>query len=158
MSNDKLNAKPPASIDMAGMGFSKPRGCDDAYYTRGSDFPVEDEDTSKGAESGARELVSQSDKQRSPRLNAHKPGEANTTWGSEGKSFATDNNSKSSDDESQTFAGDRDSSVSINLKTGQVESQNDYRLEPHPVDAGDGKIHARVNGKRKPADIRENRV
>jgi hypothetical protein len=100
----------------------QPAQLTDASYWRGPHFTTPDDDTSKGNEKGPRNTVNQSDRQKDAGLNASDGINRASTWGAEGKAFTPDKNSKSSEDESQTFAGDRDSSVSVNLTSGQIES------------------------------------
>lgn len=129
----------------------------DCYRIGGKYFPVPDKNTDKGQENGPQELVSQSDKQKAPRLNASE-GYGPTVKGKEGKSFSTTDNGKESDDEKPVFAGSRDASVGINLATGQIESSNESRIVPIPQEANDTKIRPLVKFRKATSDIRENRI
>jgi hypothetical protein len=128
----------------------------DCYRIGGSYFPVPD--SAKGDESGPENLTGgQSDRQKGPRLNASKPGESNSSWGAEGKSFPPADNSKDSQDEQATFAGKKDSTVSVNLATGQINSA-EARLVPIPLPGEPETIRANVRFKKAKGDVKENRV
>lgn len=120
------STKPPANNDMSNIGIRKPLACDDAYYTRGRDFQTPDAD--KGVESGPQETVDQSSTQLDRGLLASGKVNGPSIKGQEGKAFfPPDKNSKNSEDESQTFEGNR-AEVSLSLKTGQIVSgSNDVK-------------------------------
>lgn len=134
--------------------IQRPDKLSDSFYWRAKDFPMPD---LKEEESGPGKFAGDSEKQRSPRLNASE-GNGPTVKGKEGKAFPADPNSKASEDESQTFAGDRDSRVSVNLISGQIQSSNATRLVPVPTDKQSDEVKANIRYGRKPADARENRL
>lgn len=121
----------------------------DCYRISGKYFPVPNSD--KGAEAGPQELVAQSDRQKDAGLNASDGVNRASTWGKEGEQFPPDANGKESADESAVFAGARDSSLSINLVSGQIESEHVDRVVP--VHSG-----ARSKPKGTKGDVKENRV
>ena len=127
----------------------------DCYHVGGKYFPTEN--TNKGPENGPQALVAQSDKQKGARLNANKPGEANSTWGREGNAFPPADNSKDSRDEQATFAGDRDPDVSLNLVSGQINSA-EARLIPVPLSGEPETIRANVKFQKTKGDVKENRI
>jgi len=143
--------------DMANLGFHRPRLCDDPYYAKGSDFPLPDENTSKGIEGGPQSLVAQSETQKDAGLNASEGVNRASTWGAEGKTFPVAPNSKASLDERPTFAGSKDSTVSVNLVSGQINSA-EPRLIPVPENKNDGKMRPLLKFKKAKGDARENRI
>ncbi|GEM_PF-4033025 len=128
---------------------------DDCHYWHGRDFPVQNDDT-KGDEKGPDGLVAQSETQKSPRLNASN-GNGPSVKGKEGEGFPTSDNGKESDDEQPVFAGSRDSSVGVNLKSGQIVS-SENRLVPVPLPGQPKTIRANVKFTNAKGDIKENRI
>jgi hypothetical protein len=92
----------------------------DCYRIGGKDFPMSD--SAKGIDEGPEDTVNQSETQKAPRLNASRGKYGPTIKGAEGAAFPTSDNGVESESENQTFAGDKDSSVSVNLVSGQIES------------------------------------